>query len=98
MLVRLENELIVLLLNSTFVKITPNYHVSIKLAFISFLVHDLKNWINSKVTSPLLNRNKESVKKDNRKVNFLNDCVFNQKTEEKYEKTNKYMIVPHMFK
>ena len=60
--------------------------------------NDLKNWINSKVPSPLLNRNKESVKKDNRKVNFLNDCVFNQKTEEKYEKTNKYMIVPHMFK
>ena len=29
-----------------------------------------------------------TVTKDNLNVTFCNDCVFNQKTEEKYEKTN----------
>ena len=37
--------------------------------------NDFKNWINSKVPSPLLNRDKERVEKDNLKVNFANDYI-----------------------
>ena len=54
------------------------------------LLEYLKSCINSdkRVLTPLLNRNKERVTKDNLNVTFCNDCVFNHKTEEKYEKTN----------
>ena len=49
-----------------------------------------KHRINSdtRALTPLLNRNKERVTKDNLNVTFCSDCVFNQKTEEKYDKTN----------
>jgi len=47
------------------------------------LLEYLKGCINSdkRVLTPLLNRNKERVTKDNINVTFCNDCVFNQKTE-----------------
>ena len=37
----------------------------------------------SKILSPLLNRNKERVTKGNSNVTFSDECVFNQKTEKK---------------
>ena len=54
------------------------------------LLKDLKTWINIKKTIPIpiMNDNKERVAKDDSNVTFCNDCVFNERTGEKYEKTN----------
>jgi len=54
------------------------------------LPKDLKTWINAEKTIPIpiMNDNKERDAKDDSNVTFCNDCVFNERTREKYEKTN----------
>ena len=42
----------------------------------------------SKILTPLLNRKKKRDTKGNSNVTFSNDCVFNQKTKEKYARKN----------
>ena len=47
----------------------------------------------SKILTPLLNRNKERVTKGNSNVTFNDDYVFNQKIKEKYVRKNTYVKI-----